>query len=480
MNLINLYVQKKNQDILNTQAMTPVTWEDSSIAKSVSGVASNSKQRLSSLEITPKSRYELLAFLMNNTPSAAQCVTKICESVLSDGLHIVPAKKGNRLNKNQKKELEEKFKQWNIVALLEAFIRQHQTFGDAWLYPVPSLDGSTVADLVVLDAGRVTIRVDKALLEESGIYKPVLVDYKLRNSGVSNASSAEGIVEYEIDKLIRMRRPNVNHAVYGLAPLEEEQATLLLGVRILNHNLRFFQNLGKPPLIIKLNENTNKKQAEEYKEYFEQNYKGPNKVWETMISYGGTEFQELDLPDQTAFMDMLTFVRVQVCGLFGVPPIEVGVADKSGLNSTETQHKDFIKTNINRKKLQIQQLLNEQLLPRMGITDWQIYVPPMDAVSEKQRIELNALALASGQMTINEARKTNTYQLIEEEWADELLVGDPKGVKGFHLMDDMMDGTVAAEESADGKTSDADPNKAGGRADLEGRAKEPNESANAE
>lgn len=421
--------------------------------------------------ILPTQRSDMLNFLAKYVPSASQCITKIISSVLSDGIEIVPTANGKK-SKKQRAILLQKIIDWDMENVVARYLRDYLTYGDGYLYPVPNQDESDIVEVQVPDPSKMTIRVDKELLEETGIYVPRIYQFRVK-SGRGASNSSEDNIYFQANELIRWERPGVSERAYGLAPLEEDTATTMFGIRVLNHNLRFFQNNGKPSLIFNLAEGTTREKAIAFKRFVDEHYKGPNKAWESMVSYGGMKVQELQLPDQTSFFDFLTYARIQVCGLFEVPPFEVGVVDKSGLNNVETQHKDFIKTNINEKKKKLASILNRYLLPRMGITDWELYFPPMDAVNEKQRIELNALALSSSQITLNEARKRNNLSALEADYADDILIGDPKGLKGFSLLSKTI---LLTPELGAGTEPDSGNNS--GRGDLDGRDREPDQSMN--
>lgn len=430
-------------------------------------------------ESLPQTSAELQKFLHKNVPSAAQCVNKITESVLSNGICVVPSKQTGRLSRKQEMQLEDLIVECDLINVLDRYLKEHLIFGDGYMYPVPGETPNSIADIITLDTDKTSIYVDRDILDNSGIYKPTYYKYKIdqpRGGPVVSGGSGKAIY-YNSDEIIRWTRPHVYDPVYGSGVLEDEQASLLFGIRILNHNLKFFQNSAKPPLVIELAEDSTKKSALEFKNYIDNFYKGSQNAWETMITYGGTKFTELSLPDQTQFMDFLTYVRIQTCSLFGVPPAEVGVVDKTGLNNAETQHKDFIKTNINKKKRILEQLLNYEIVrKRLKITDFQFHLPSMDAVNEKQRVELNALGLASGQYTFNEVRQKNNLSHIPQKWADELYVGDPKGIKGYASLEDVVESDMILGDAS----SNANPNLASGRPDLDGRDREPNESPESE
>ena len=469
--LLSIYINKytKPQPSKNTISDYPIT------SKVYTGDIDEMKKGKD--RIIPKEPHEVQAFLKKNVPSAAPCSNKIKDSVLSDGICIIPKdEKKVRKSKSQFIRLEVAKQEFRLEDKTELFVENYLTFGDGYLYPVFDKSKETLMDIVTLDTQKIIIHVDKDSLLKYGVYIPVLYEYRITPPRGGNSNSAIGTdggsVFYTPDELIRWKRPNIYDPVYGLGVLEEEQASLLFGIRVLNHNLKFFSNNGKPPLLLHLGEDITREKALEFKEYHSSNYKGANKAWDTMVTYGSVKAQELTLPDQTSFMDFLTYVRVQTCALYGVAPSEVGVVDKSGLNTAETSHKDFIKTNINRKKKQAGDILNYFLVNKMmKITDYQYNLPGMDTINEKQRVETNAIGLKTGQMTFNEMRKASKREPIKASWADEFVIGDPAKVGGYAYIDDVLENSKNNLLSQGGEEGG---NPSSGRPDMDGRSQEPN------
>jgi HK97 family phage portal protein len=427
-------------------------------------------------------------YLYQNTPSAPQCVSKIRDSILANGWKVVPLTPKTKVSEKKRAQLEWTLLQMGLNDILSFMINTFHIYGDSFIYaPRGSGSKSNIAvELHELENQALEVKIDKEARDNSGIIKPAGYRYRLNRMKAEYRPMTNRCIMYDTDDVIHFKRSNLVNQVYGESYLEDERATLTLGIRILNHNLNFFSNSAKPPMVIRLSDEAGRKEAQAFKRYLEKYYKGANKAWETMVTYGGTDITELSLPDTTAFFDMLTYVRIQVCGLYSVPPSEVGVTDKSGLNNTETLHKDFIKTNVNAKKKALGDFLTLELLyKRMGIDNMRILLPAMDSMSEKQRSETNAIRLFNGQATINDLNKEAGKEKLDKPYADELLIGNPKAIKGVYLLDDFLNDVTPID--AIGGTGGSNPQdkpevkpNSSGRGDLDGRDKEPKSSINNE
>jgi HK97 family phage portal protein len=434
--------------------------------------------------VQQKVRAQYLKMLFSMSPSANQAAEKIVTCIMSDGWLIRPKDKTKKEDKKKILSIKEECEDLYIDDVIKTMVWSYLMYGDVAVY-TPKGSGEykdKARALIVLDNQFLSIEIDRKLYEETGV--PIINGYKYEVSPIDGTvnSIKRKIVEYKTDEIIRWSRATAFNRVIGTAPLEEDQATLTLGIKVLNHNLRFFLNNTKPPLVISLGEGTNVNSAMEYKKVLDSRYKGSNNAFETLVTWGNTEVKELSLPDTTAFYDMLTYVRIQVCGLMGVPPNEIGVTDKSGLNTSETAHKDFIKTNINARKLELGKLLTRELLnKKMGHDDYEFWFPPMDAINEKQRAETNTVMLESGQITPDEARELLGYDTTNEEWTKLLYFGNMKGIKGLVPFDKGVkkdfNAAPAKDNGRTGKNSKA-PKKNSGRVD--GKTKEPNSGMNAD
>lgn len=479
MDLLKAYLEEQNnQTIQKQQFDTPLGSGLEILEKNYGDyVVLGSAQSYSNkgLTVQQKMRAMNLKLLFSMSPSANQSAEKVVTCVLSDGYSLRP--KGNKKYDEKKMiEIYESLEEMKLINVMKNMQWSRMIWGDSWVYKVKGTGKykDKIVDLVPLNNLGAYMDVDKDLYYNTGVLKINKYRYEIPFLEGSMSGHKIKVVEYAPEDIMRWSRTTSYNPLYGTAPLEEDQATLILGLKVLNHNLRFFGNSARPPIVVKMGKDSDYNKALEYKKVLDSKYKGSNNAWETMVTWGDTDIQEIKMPDSTQFYDMLTYVRIQVCGLIGVPPQEIGISDKSGLNNSETAHKDFIKTVVNEQKRELGELLTYQLLRKgMGIDDFEIYLPPMDAISEKQRADTNRVMIESGQMTINESRESLGKEIINESWAKTLLYGNTKGPKQLVPIDDVLDNTPQT-----GGSSAQDRRSNSGRPDLEGRINDTNATMN--
>jgi HK97 family phage portal protein len=435
--------------------------------------------------IQQRLRAQYLKMLFAMSPSANQAGEKIVSCVMSNGWTVRPVNKNKKHDTNRRLELINTFREMDLTSIMKFMLWARMTYGDTFIY-TPFGNGKK-KDIAVklhpLDNIGMAFKLNSQKYWDTGVIDIDNYIYEIvpLEGSISSSNTTRKVIEYDPKNIIRWTRKTHYNPVYGTANLEEDQATLMLGLRVLGHNLRFFQNSAKPPVVFDLGENMTYDRAMEFKKTIDSRYKGAPNQWETMVIWGGAKITELKLPDSTQFMDMLTYVRIQVCGLLSVPPNEIGVVDRTGLNTSETAHKDFIKTNINATKLELGQHLTYELLnKRMGIDDFEIYLPPMDSMTEKQRAETNRVMIESGQMTIDEARETIVKDIINEPWAQMLLYGNTKGPKTLLSMDSVINQPVDQTSRDNGKNgiNTTDNPKQSGRTRTDGRINTNDDSIN--
>jgi len=428
--------------------------------------------------------YNLLHFLYTNAPGAPHCINKIAASVYSSGFDYRPKFVGKKMDKGEIRAISEFIDTVDLETVGETALRNHMGYGDDYMAIAYKrrngsnsretyINGKKVSITSVSDCWNLMpeyteVWVDKNLLQKAGRYKAAQYRYSLRTQ---NANSE--VIWYDPEDVIHWKRPSVTDPVYGSAVLQDGSTEINLGLRVLNHNLRFFSNSGKPPLMIHLDKDINREKAEEFARYYKAHYEGANNAWKTFIGYGGTRVDELTLPDSTAFKDMLDYVLRQVCALFGVPLSVIGITDNSNRSNSETSLKDYIRNTVNNYKRKQSNIFNVQLFQkRMDIKTIDVVLPPAPEVSTKQLVEEATKGIRESLYSINEGRELRGLEKINESWADELLFGTARSIyKLDEVLDDGEKSPAGQSGGDSGGTSDRadDDNLEGGeKEEVEG------------
>ena len=131
-------------------------------------------------------------------------------------------------------------------------------------------------------------------------------------------------------------------------------------------------------------------------------------------------------------LDMLYYYREEICAVFGIPPMKLGWVQTGKLANPEQQLDawyDVVESYQNR----VSAMLNNRVLPLLGITDWQFKFITIRPKRDKERAEtLNQQAGAiatlrqEGAISINEARELLGYSKLDQPEADDALFVSPK------------------------------------------------------
>lgn len=146
-----------------------------------------------------------------------------------------------------------------------------------------------------------------------------------------------------------------------------------------------------------------------------------SKPGQGMLLDQGMKYQPLDMltlqDAQTAELKIQTMKRI--CGIFGVPPAMIGIAD-SKYNNTQTMLDEFGKTTMYPMIINIEQKLKQQLLK--GHPNLCVRFDTKDFLKGAPLDQMNFVTagVKGGIMTPNEAREY--MNMIKMDGADELVV----------------------------------------------------------
>lgn len=406
--------------------------------------------------------YDILYFLMSNSPGAPQCINKLVSSIFHTLPYVRPieSKKNSVKAQNIAIVWERFLRQPDNLYMLEYLYRSYLGYGNGFIQVIyndknkkkisidPSMTDFKVGDIIQfkpLFPENLEAYVNKDLLENNGIYR---VDKWKYNPYVNNGRlptyswTSNRVVELDPAEVIHYKRTSLLDPIYGTAVLEEGTSEVQLGIKILNFNLRFFKNSAKPPLWVKLPDTSTREQAENFKFYFDQHYGGDENAWKTAVGFAGAELKELTMPSSASFLDLMDHVLRQVHGMFEVPLTVTGITKESNRANAETDFKEFIRTKVNPEKIIFSNFLTSEILnKRADEYSVEIYFPEMHEVSTKQTIEQGAKAVASGLLSINDIRRTLNAPRINEPWADELLFASADNMfKVSSLLDSNISG----------------------------------------
>ena len=150
----------------------------------------------------------------------------------------------------------------------------------------------------------------------------------------------------------------------------------------------------------------------------------PSKPGQGMLLDQGMKYQTIDIltlqDAQAAELKIQTMKRI--CGLFGVPPAMIGIADQK-YNNTQTMLDEFYKSTMYPTIVNVQEKLRQQLFPGYPSLCVQFDTANFLKGAPLDQMNFATAAVAGGIFTPNEAREYLGKPNIEG--GDE-LVKDPK------------------------------------------------------
>ena len=150
---------------------------------------------------------------------------------------------------------------------------------------------------------------------------------------------------------------------------------------------------------------------------------------------GGTGFnlhRLLDTTREGAQLDLLYYYREEICAVFGIPPMKLGWVQTGKLANPEQQLDSWYDV-VESYHARVSAMINNRILPLLGVTDWKIQFVTIRPSRDNERAEaFGKKATAIGQLrqeaaiTINEAREMLDLPHIMDAKANDPFFLSPK------------------------------------------------------
>tara|TARA_R110000851_G_scaffold108116_6_gene229006 strand:+ start:223 stop:2652 length:2430 start_codon:yes stop_codon:yes gene_type:complete len=167
----------------------------------------------------------------------------------------------------------------------------------------------------------------------------------------------------------------------------------------------------------------------------EQQLSGGKSPFGLIAINGGTGFNLHRLIDSTregAQLDLLYYYREEICAVFGIPPMKLGWV-QTGKMANPEQQLDAWYDVVESYHARLSSMMNNRILPKLGITDWKfkfVSIRPSRETERAETLKAQASAVAilrqEAAITINEAREMLGFTVIKNERADDPFFISPK------------------------------------------------------
>ena len=377
--------------------------------------------------------YSLLRDISLKSEVVNAILRRTVDDTLANGYDFVLAYGKEEGSKEQKDKLVEFFRNPNPDDMgdewLEAFIYDLALFGDAYL----ELDGSD-------DRSR-NNEEDWIFGGELVAVWPIPADtITIIPSNQTPKPPAMAYLQTINKKTRRFSADKVIHATkfrhgrgYGTSPLIPLLNTIAGQLNLSNYLNELYTGT-LPKTILNVGDISNA-EMKAMLGLIEQQLAGGKSPFGLIAINGGTGFNLHRIIDSTREgmqLDMLYYYREEICAVFGIPPMKLGWVQTGKLANPEQQLDAWYDV-VESYQHRISAMLNNRILPLLGITDWRFKFQSIRPKRDKERADIlksQAQAVATlrqeGAISINEARELLGYEQLKVPDANDPLFVSPK------------------------------------------------------
>lgn len=306
--------------------------------------------------------------------------------------------------------------------------------GNVYIHIEENQSGKALG-LNVIDPRTMTIKAD-----QYGNIK----EYKQQVMGVEGQSfTPEEIVHDKFDE-------STKNPIFGCSPIEEIVWEAKGEMAAQMQNYFFYENNAVPSHLLILEENLGQEQIDEVKRQTDKRFKGAEQRWKTGVIPFVKDIKTISFSQkEMQFIENREFSTKKVVVAFQVPSALLGYTEGVQRGNMQVIWKDFYENTIRPDERRLEEIINKQLLPKLGFVDssgsltikFKIKSSNYDdkfAIQEQNRKDV-----LSGVMTPNEARQARNLPESDNPLADELAIN---GIMLDDLRDDMKEAKKLALE----------------------------------
>jgi len=226
---------------------------------------------------------------------------------------------------------------------------------------------------------------------------------------------------FEPDEVIHFRRPNPGNLFYGMGKVEAAFGVIASNEALHQMDLSTFQNSARPDYAVVVKGTPTGDQLDRFQQQVEQRLRGTRKDGNFITVTGDVQFTPLNFPPK----DIAGREEIveEIAAVFGVP-VSMLKANDPNLASAQTGFAQWREGTVLPLVRMDEQELNQRLLGMFGLDDdyclaYDNPVPSDMAFDLQER----QTAVSGGWRTPNEARLEEGREPIENEFADQLLIG---------------------------------------------------------
>jgi HK97 family phage portal protein len=282
-----------------------------------------------------------------------------------------------------------------LEEILAEIVVDLHLYGDAYVEIVRDTQGNPVA-LYNIYAPSIRVLVDEHGTVKGYVQKPM---------GMLSGSSQA--VTFKANEIAHFRLPNPGNEVYGLSPLESLEIVIETDLYAQDYNRNFFKNHAVPRLHVDLG-NCTLPQLKRIREYFAHEIQGTENAHKTIVTEGGAKITPIGTkPNDMEFLNQRKFSRDEICSVYGIPPMKLGVFEDVNRASSMEADKSFKSEKIIPLQRMLAKKINSCIISTFNKVGDKVLFEfvEVDLRDAKEQAEIDKLEIDSGVLTVDEVRR---------------------------------------------------------------------------
>jgi len=172
---------------------------------------------------------------------------------------------------------------------------------------------------------------------------------------------------YKADEVVHFTFIDPANPYWGMSPLQAAARTVDTDVEAVKWNKIALQNRATPDGVFTHDAPLTPEQWEEARDHVRSQHQGADNARTPWVLGGGAKWQQMSLsPAEMDFIESRRMTRLEICAIFGVPPVLVGIFDDATLANAETSIKIFWTETVIPFLSDIRGALTRSLVPLFG------------------------------------------------------------------------------------------------------------------
>lgn len=172
---------------------------------------------------------------------------------------------------------------------------------------------------------------------------------------------------FSVEEVIHFKYVNPYGDLMGMGPLQAAREAVQQDWWAQMYNRSMFKNSAEPGGVLETEQPLTTQQVGELRKQWEARHRGADKAKRVAILHSGLKWKQIGLsPKDMEFLAARKFNREEICAVFKVPPVEVGIMEYARYANADVQRRIFWETNLIPKLKYLEDKLNTDLFARVA------------------------------------------------------------------------------------------------------------------